>query len=698
MKKLISRILAFVFLFSSFVGVSEGKGVLELSKSSSYRFSDDRLYLIGINGIPDVSEVISNFNDSGNVFVTSPDGVQKTGSVASDDFVKNGSDQVRILIYGDVDRNGKINARDVICAMKSICDPTIDVCSLAIDVNEDGKKNSADVILLMRFIVGYDLELGNIVYPSIEFKIDASYRIVISEDADETEEEAAELLSTALDSLYQTGMGRKWVIDDSKTADKEIIVGHSNRTIANRYLNRLTSEGYFYNIIDPSTIIISGTDSEGTYEAVNQFLWDNYGYIDKYNTVNSAKVWNGSEYVDLKGSTVLTSSKSFYYQYPEDKVDLILNGLPIDEYTVVPKDEHYAQVAEIFIRNIRLLTGKTLKTNMDYSGENAFYIGRTANGGNYSSAGLIYNIGNEGSSLYIDSYRLNVTRFAVRAFSHKYLLTDHSDNVNINISENTFGAYRSNLLENISDSHREISEGIVYRELGYIDRHGLPIKAFVVEVKSGVAELKVGTPNGETSISGNLSTTTNNMRSLLNEGYNVVAGINADFFALGGTNYPLGLCIKDGQIMQESNGRPWFAVLSDGSYRIGTGYDSRKLLDQMVTAVGGSHIILKNGNLSDVSQDTDFGGIRHPRTAIGYNSNGDLYMIVVDGRHPDYSNGASLTDLALILKNLGAENALNLDGGGSSTLALVNSGSITIKNYPSDYLERAVYNSLVLIK
>ena len=698
MKKAIALTICFLLCVSSFSLIVSGDSVLELLPDSLLRFSDDRAYIMGIVGTPDVSEIVSAFARPESVTVTSPDGVERTGRVASDDIVSCGGDFAKILIYGDVDRNGNINARDVILTMKYICGPAIDVCDAATDVNEDSRTNAVDVIMIMKYLVGCEVDLGNIVYPSREFKIDSSYRIVLPDDADDTEEEAAQLLATALDSLYSTSMGQRWIIYDTAAAEKEIIVGDTNRTETKKQLNRLSSDGYLYNIIEPGKIVVAGSDPEGTYEAVQRFLWDNYGYIDKYNTIHSAKVWNGETYVDIKGSTTLTSSRSFYYQYPGNKVLLTINETPIEDFTLVPRDEHFIACAEILNRSIRLLTGQTLVSDPDYSGENAIYIGRNADGGNYSSLGHIYNIGADGSSIYIDAYRQNVTRFAVRAFSHKYLSSDHQSAVDIGIEGNTIGIYNSNLLELTSSTSSELAEGITYREMSYTDFHSLPVEAFAVEIKSGAGTLKLGTPNGETSFSGVSATTTAEMKTLMNTGEDVIAGINGDFFDLGGTSAPLGLCVKDGGVMQQANGRPWFAVLGDGSFRLGSGNDSRKLLDQMVTAIGGSHILLKNGNPYELGQDSDFGGIRHPRSAIGYNEDGDIILLVVDGRRANYSNGASLSDLSLILKQLGATYALNLDGGGSSTLATVEDGSVTIKNSPSDIFERAVYDSLVVVK
>ena len=70
----------------------------------------------------------------------------------------------------------------------------------------------------------------------------------------------------------------------------------------------------------------------------------------------------------------------------------------------------------------------------------------------------------------------------------------------------------------------------------------------------------------------------------------------------------------------------------------------------------------------------------HPRTAMGYTREGRLIILVVQGRDPGIAEGASLQDLAEMMIALGADEALNLDGGGSSCLLV--QGRETIK--PSD--------------
>lgn len=88
----------------------------------------------------------------------------------------------------------------------------------------------------------------------------------------------------------------------------------------------------------------------------------------------------------------------------------------------------------------------------------------------------------------------------------------------------------------------------------------------------------------------------------------------------------------------------------------------------------------------------------HPRTAIGYSQNGKfLYLVVVDGRQPFYSQGATLDELARLMIQLGAHDAMSLDGGGSSTMVVRGGdGKPRILNSPIDlYIpgrERAVAN------
>lgn len=85
---------------------------------------------------------------------------------------------------------------------------------------------------------------------------------------------------------------------------------------------------------------------------------------------------------------------------------------------------------------------------------------------------------------------------------------------------------------------------------------------------------------------------------------------------------------------------------------------------------------------------------RHPRTAVGVGRDGTLLLVVVDGRWPEHGLGMTLPELARELQALGAADALNLDGGGSTTLVV----GEALANRPSDEGgERPVSDALVVL-
>jgi len=110
---------------------------------------------------------------------------------------------------------------------------------------------------------------------------------------------------------------------------------------------------------------------------------------------------------------------------------------------------------------------------------------------------------------------------------------------------------------------------------------------------------------------------------------------------------------------------------------------------------GGRMLVLKGEAVPDLDNQA-----REPQTAIGINRNGRyLYIVVVDGRQPLYSNGITFAKLAALLIKQGAYVAMSLDGGGSSTMVIEGkNGEPLILNSPIDnYIpgrERPVGNHL----
>jgi exopolysaccharide biosynthesis protein/3',5'-cyclic AMP phosphodiesterase CpdA len=110
-------------------------------------------------------------------------------------------------------------------------------------------------------------------------------------------------------------------------------------------------------------------------------------------------------------------------------------------------------------------------------------------------------------------------------------------------------------------------------------------------------------------------------------------------------------------------------------------------------AIGGNPVLVKDGEV----QDVDNAAVA-PRTAVGYSADGkQMYLVTVDGRQTS-SRGLTLYELGELMKEFGAYHAINLDGGGSSTMVARTPGEdqVDIVNSPSDGIERAVPNGIGL--
>jgi hypothetical protein len=117
-------------------------------------------------------------------------------------------------------------------------------------------------------------------------------------------------------------------------------------------------------------------------------------------------------------------------------------------------------------------------------------------------------------------------------------------------------------------------------------------------------------------------------------------------------------------------------------------------------AVSGGPRLLREGRISvereEEGQRRSFDTERHPRTAAGYSRDGRyLILAVVDGRQPGYSRGMDLFELAALMQEFGCSEAVNLDGGGSSTMIILGE----VVNRPSDPTgPRPVANALFVVQ
>lgn len=213
---------------------------------------------------------------------------------------------------------------------------------------------------------------------------------------------------------------------------------------------------------------------------------------------------------------------------------------------------------------------------------------------------------------------------------------------------------------------------------------------------------------------------TSDMMRQLDSTRDVVAGVNADFFSLT-TGAPTNALVSAGRVITPPNKQPVFAVDSAGFPHIGV-FDVRggatfavddtalahvSLLPfHPMEAVGGRpRLVLDSATVPEVDTEGQpgFATGRHPRTAIGIANDGKrLLLVVVDGRQAPYSDGMTLRELATLLLALGARNALNLDGGGSTTMVVAKrktQNALRVANVPSDPTgERPVGDALAIVR
>ena len=114
------------------------------------------------------------------------------------------------------------------------------------------------------------------------------------------------------------------------------------------------------------------------------------------------------------------------------------------------------------------------------------------------------------------------------------------------------------------------------------------------------------------------------------------------------------------------------------------------ILGGQVCAPGADHamaagpLLLAGGVARDLAPyDAAYASAKHPRTAVGLSADGRrAWILVIDGRQAGFSEGASLADVTALFVRLGASDAINLDGGGSTTMAVSTPSGPDVLNSP----------------
>jgi hypothetical protein len=254
------------------------------------------------------------------------------------------------------------------------------------------------------------------------------------------------------------------------------------------------------------------------------------------------------------------------------------------------------------------------------------------------------------------------------------------------------------------DIHQKpLFQGITYTRDARSDPRPLVIHVLTVDLDAPGIEFFV-TP-GE-PIEGHQLPARKTSRFL--DDFDLQVAINGSFFEPWWFNMPwdyyphpgdpvnvIGLSSSQGDIYApEPDSFPILYISADNQVSIDV------LPDTIYNALAGSVILLERGEIPSGWPDGGFYTTLHPRTAVGTDQRGETFiLVVVDGRQPNYSEGVTMTEMAEIMREFGCYDALNLDGGGSTTMAVEgSSGQPQVLNSPIDNhipgRERPVANHL----
>lgn len=181
---------------------------------------------------------------------------------------------------------------------------------------------------------------------------------------------------------------------------------------------------------------------------------------------------------------------------------------------------------------------------------------------------------------------------------------------------------------------------------------------------------------------------------------NVVGAINAGAYDMS-NGRPSGAFIMSGtQINVPTNTTFWIDASGNAHITSAQECSTAYAAGNVLEAVASFGDIFVDGHArSDLDNST-----RASRTAIGIKADGTVVMFMVDGRQAPYSVGMTMAEVAASMEDLGCVQAINLDGGGSSTFATQREGEpesstagLTLRCRPSDGYERKVSNTIMVL-
>ncbi len=505
---------------------------------------------------------------------------------------------------------------------------------------------------------------------------------------------AIDHLKLAIYEVY--GINAKEISDSEAdlSLGYSILIGPTSFSESASFASQLGVKDHGYSILTDKLIVINGGISDEVLEGAESFTEEVLNYKDGEAVGDTPEIVSGSE--NIKKSS-----------YGDSVVEI--NGIPLEEYTIAVRGRDHLETAASLQKLLGEYNGYAVplvKTSALKGDERAVIcLGTTDREAmhtlkkNYNGYRIVvsskngYTVGVAGSD---DEYYAA----AFEKFLESITREEKGDRISIALPAETYQHLDYKFTAGVAgpwtlekETEEEIiRDGIVYKEYHYKDEDGDPHIANVLYIDGDKYSFAYGKP----SDGAYYQELTKQMQAGIDRGLNVVAAINGDRWDSDGAFR--GLSINNGELITKGKyNNPYFALTKDRELMIGLKGQSDSIKN-LLHAVGGDYLLVDKGvpqHYSDISTNSHL-YLSHPRTFLGLTDDGNIILVTVDGRQ-SHSMGATMENAAYLMFSLGAYNAISLDGGGSSTMAVKTDSGFRVMNSPSDGKERTVKNSVLIV-
>lgn len=255
-------------------------------------------------------------------------------------------------------------------------------------------------------------------------------------------------------------------------------------------------------------------------------------------------------------------------------------------------------------------------------------------------------------------------------------------------------------------TQEELRPGVMIHRAVYRREDGSEFVVNAVTADADTAKVITGTAGGGYGLLDSVDYVPEQMRSAMEEGKTVVAGINAGYFRRKYHCMPYGLSVQKGVEIALPYSEPrvtlghgtvlgvlWMGVTPEGELVFGDKDNYDDYRGKLSYGVSFPNYLIQEGECIIEPGKSDIH--REPRSAFGVTQGGGYILLTIDGRQEGYSTGASNREVALVMLDFGVYTGVNLDGGGSTNLSVCGKdGEIRTINRPCE--NRKVFDTILL--